>query len=387
MILFATFGYLYSFGVYQDYYTRIFLSSHSASKIDWIGSIQLTMPFFMGILSGKLFDAGHFHRLEILGGTIFTFSLFMLSLSKPEKYYQVFLSQGVGMGLGLGFTFVPTISILIHHFHRRKALATGIALSGTSTGALIFPIMLNHLVPSIGFGKAVRASAYIVLAFLCVGNCLVRTAYDKVKSRRTGPPMSIKSFFVDPPYMWAVFGALFSSMALYFPLVYLQLYAVQHNIDPVLAFYSIAIMNGAGGVGRVGTNYLADVYGPYNIFIPVTICTSATIFAILGVKTSATLIIVSVLYGFFSSAWLSLAMSTLASLSRSPQEVGARTGLALALSSFGSLVSTPIQGALLGGDFLWNKPTIFAGTLMVASACISMISRALLAKERGTHKV
>jgi MCP family monocarboxylic acid transporter-like MFS transporter 10 len=64
----------------------------------------------------------------------------MLSLSKPHQYYQIFLSQGVGMGLGVGFTFVPTLSNLAHHFYDRKALATGIALSGSSTGALIFPI-------------------------------------------------------------------------------------------------------------------------------------------------------------------------------------------------------------------------------------------------------
>jgi hypothetical protein len=32
------------------------------------------MPFALGIVSGKLFDNGHFHLLQITGGTIFTFS-------------------------------------------------------------------------------------------------------------------------------------------------------------------------------------------------------------------------------------------------------------------------------------------------------------------------
>jgi hypothetical protein len=32
------------------------------------------MPFLLGAVSGKLFDAGYFHVLEISGGIIFTLS-------------------------------------------------------------------------------------------------------------------------------------------------------------------------------------------------------------------------------------------------------------------------------------------------------------------------
>ncbi|KAG6824442.1 hypothetical protein H0H92_015547 [Tricholoma furcatifolium] len=154
-MLFATFG---SFGVYQgavrylfcpaphhahlllDFYTREFLSTELPSKISWIGSLQLTMPFACGLVSGKLFDIGYFRVLIITGSVIFSFSLFMLSLAQPQHYYQVFLTQGVGMGIGLGLTFIPSISVLVTHFERRRALASGIALSGGSVGGIIFPI-------------------------------------------------------------------------------------------------------------------------------------------------------------------------------------------------------------------------------------------------------
>lgn len=39
----------------------------------------------------------------------------------------------------------------------------------------------------------------------------------------------------------------------------------------------------------------------------------------------------------------------------------ARTGLVLALGSFGSLGAAPIQGALLGPTFIWWKATVFSG--------------------------
>jgi hypothetical protein len=31
-------------------------------------------PFLLGLISGKLFDNGHFHAVEIFGGAMFIFS-------------------------------------------------------------------------------------------------------------------------------------------------------------------------------------------------------------------------------------------------------------------------------------------------------------------------
>jgi MFS family permease len=44
------------------------------------------------------------------------------------------------MGLGLGLTYTPTMAIMTHYFKRRRGLATGIALTGLSIGATVFPI-------------------------------------------------------------------------------------------------------------------------------------------------------------------------------------------------------------------------------------------------------
>ncbi|KAJ7078650.1 MFS general substrate transporter [Mycena epipterygia] len=387
-VLFSTFGYLYSYGVYQDFYTREYLTNHSPSSIAWIGSFQLMMPFMVGVVSGKLFDNGKFHFVEISGGLIFAFSVFMLSLAKPHQYYQIFLSQGVGMGLGLGLTFVPTVSINVHHFKRRRGLAAGIALSGSSVGATVFPIMINHLIPKIGFAQTVRATGYIVLGCLVIGNSMMRTRLPP-RSKRPGAaaPPSIKTFFVDAAYMWAVLGALISTLGFYFPVIYLQLFAVQHSVDSNLAFYSIAILNGASAFGRVIGNHLADLYGPYNIQVPCGLMTGATIFAVLGVHGRASLIVVSILYGLLSGAWLSLAFSVLAALARSQDEVGARIGLALALSSFGSLGSAPIQGALLTDRFLWTRPIVFSGASMFVGGACFWVTRMMQARRLGTQKV
>jgi MFS family permease len=53
----------------------------------------------------------------------------MLSLAKPDHFYQALLAQGFGMGIGSGMVFLPSISVLSHYFRRRRAVVMGIVLS------------------------------------------------------------------------------------------------------------------------------------------------------------------------------------------------------------------------------------------------------------------
>ncbi|KAG9077914.1 hypothetical protein FS749_010160 [Ceratobasidium sp. UAMH 11750] len=145
LVLFCTFGYVNAFGVFEDYYSREYMTNKTSSEIAWVGSTQLCLQFAMGLVSGKLFDAGYFHLTIGAGSFLYTFCLFMLSLAKENQYYQVFLPQAVGLGIGLGLLFLPSIGVISHHFRRRRALAMGIVTSGSSCGGIVFPIMLNKV--------------------------------------------------------------------------------------------------------------------------------------------------------------------------------------------------------------------------------------------------
>ncbi|KAF7372366.1 MFS general substrate transporter [Mycena venus] len=384
-------SYAYTFGVYEDYYVRVFLPKHSPSSIAWIGSFQLMMPFLLGPFAGKIFDDGGFYMLEAVGCSIFTFSVFMLSLCKPGQYYQVFLayvpllapismgctrkliemhySQAVGMGIGLGLTFLPTISIVVHHFKRHRGLTSGIIMSGSSIGATVFPIMINHLLPRFGFAKTIRYSGAIVPPVLVLGNLMMRTRLPP-RSKRGGNTASpnIKSFFSDVPYMIAILGMFVGLLGLYFPLIYIQLFSVQHNVDSSLAFYSVSMLNAAGAFIRVGCSVGAG----------------AIIWAMLGIHNGGSLVDISILYGAFSSAYLALAFACFASLAKGPEEVGARAGLALALCSIGTLVSAPIQGALLTDSYHWIRPVAFSATMTFASGALFFVTRTLHTQVTGS---
>ncbi|KAJ6473856.1 MFS general substrate transporter [Mycena sanguinolenta] len=279
LVLFSTFGFAYAFGVFEDFYVRVYLSDPSPSSISWIGSVQLMLPYFLAPFVGK-----------------------------------IFLAQGIGMGIGIALTFLPSITILSHHFKRHRALASGIALSGSSIGAAIFPIVLKEEnllylhIPHLGFATAIRVSGAVLKPCLVVGNLLMRTHLPP-KPQRLSIAEAMeraKSFFADPPYVWCILGFFLGFIGLYFPVVYIQLFSLQHGINPSIAFYSVTMLNASGTLFRLFGTHWADIYGPFTFAV---ICS-------LGV-------------------WAMLGM-------------------------IGALISAPIQGALLGEGFHWIRPIAFS---------------------------
>ena len=63
------------------------------------------------------------------------FGVMMTSLG--TAYWQVILAQGVCMGLGMTCLFVPCVAVLPPYFSSRRALAMGLAASGSSIGELV----------------------------------------------------------------------------------------------------------------------------------------------------------------------------------------------------------------------------------------------------------
>ena len=128
----VSFGMANTFGIFQSYYQLDAYPSVSASTISWIGSLQLFFQLSLGAVSGPLYDKGYFYHLVGAGSVLYIVCWFMLSLT--HSIWEIFLSQALGIGIAIGILFLPAISVLAQYFHKRRALAMGIATTGSSTG-------------------------------------------------------------------------------------------------------------------------------------------------------------------------------------------------------------------------------------------------------------
>jgi len=361
------------------------MTNKTPSEIAWIGSFEIALQFLLGIPVGIAFDAGYFHHLMIGGSLIYCFSLFMVSLAKPEQYYQIFLAQGVGMGLGLALTFLPALSVVAHHFSHRRGLAIGIITSGASIGGIIFPIMLNKLVfGRQGFAIGVRATAGVITGLMLIANLLMRTRPPVLRGNVSKPPRTpMLKLFKDIPYMVCCISGVFVTLGLFYPIFYLQLFSIKHGINTNLAFYTVSFINAGGVFGRLIPNFLVDLVGSYNVNIPVTFACAAFVLALLGVHNAAGVIIVSLLYGAMNAAYISVTPALLSDISDDVHEVGIRMGLWFSFIAAAALFGQPINGALLTEEFIWWRGTVFSGVCIIVGGLLLTLSRFLYVQKKG----
>ncbi|TGO51419.1 hypothetical protein BOTNAR_0357g00090 [Botryotinia narcissicola] len=375
LVIMNTWGFINSFGVFQTYYVTSL--NRPASDISWIGSVQIFLLFFVGTFTGRLTDAGYFRSVFLIGTIIGLVGIFMTSIS--TTYWQVFLAQGICMGLGNGCLFCPALATLSTYFSNKKSLVIGIAAAGSATGGVIFPIMVQQLLPKIGYGWTMRSLGLIQL--VCLGICNIGIK-QRVPPRKSGALIDYPSF-KDAPYVLFAIGMFFNFWGLYFGFYYLGAYARSIIRLPLAESINIIIiLNAVGVVGRVLPNHLADrVFGPLNTLIPIAIVDSLLCFCWIAVSSRGGLYAWSVMYGIFAAGIQGLFPATLSSLTTDLRKAGVRMGMVFTVVSFAVLTGPPIGGVLIqkknGG---YEYAQIFAAAdLLIGTAFLIM---ARLAKSK-----
>jgi hypothetical protein len=135
--MYCSLGWINCIGVFQTIYQQDQLKAYSPSTIAWILSLQTFVMFGGAPLFGKLFDS-YGPRYLLLFGTLFhVFGLMMVSLS--TEYYQFILAQSLCSGIGASAIFYSSTNSIATWFKKNRALALGIASSGSATGGVITP--------------------------------------------------------------------------------------------------------------------------------------------------------------------------------------------------------------------------------------------------------
>ena len=182
--------------------------------------------------------------------------------------------------------------------------------------------------------------------------------------------------FKEIPYTFFTAGTFCSFIGLYTPIFYIQTYAIQQHITSTnLGFYILPILNAGSVAGRILPNFISDRTGPLNMLIPCSLAAGVLCFGWIGISDIAGLVIFSILYGFFSGAFVSLPPTALVSLSPSLRVVGTRMGMSFAVTSFGILIGTPVSGVLLRTGGSWMPMQAFSASMVLMATVCLVIAR------------
>ncbi|KAI9570869.1 MFS general substrate transporter [Boletus coccyginus] len=341
LVQFCTYGYTISFGVYQDFYAQTYITNETSSTIAWIGSTNAFLFEICGLFAGRMYDRGYFYHLLYGASLLQVFSLFMLSLARPDSFHQVFLAQGIGSGCAVGLLYVPSMAVLSHYFDKRRERVMSFASSGAYLGAVVHPIMLNNTINGqLGFANGVRASAGLIGGLLLIACLLMRTRLLPSESR-TDFVVAVKKCGRDSAFIFGCLGLTVFIVAFYYPLFYLQLDAVRHGLRNTFSFYSLVIMNSSSFVGQLSSTVLVGYLRVPTLTIIATFCCSVILFGMIGVHTVAGVVVFGVLYGYFAGIFLAMWTPLLALLTPDLSELGVRMGIACAAMGASAFFVSP----------------------------------------------
>ncbi|KAG1843897.1 major facilitator superfamily domain-containing protein [Suillus subluteus] len=241
--------------------------------------------------------------------------------------------QGVLSGLGMGLTYGPCMAVISQHFSKRRTLVMSLVASGSPMGAVIHPIMLNHLLNgSVGFTRGVRASAGFVSALLLIACLSMRTRALSTSKPTISYSAAVGKCSRDVFFILITLGATIFQIGYYFPIFYLQLDSIKHGIDVHFSFYSLVIMNAACVIGRCTAGMIAVYTGVLNFTIASTVACSAIIISMIALSDVVSVVVLGLAYGYFSGVYVALMVPLVTAFTPDLSELGARFGICFALT-------------------------------------------------------
>lgn len=214
--------------------------------------------------------------------------------------------------------------------------------------------------------------AFIVIALVCIPAAGFKQRIPPTKFHQ----MEFKPLFNDKPYLLFCTAEFFGFMGVYIVFFYMQLYALTRcKTGNTTASLLLPIINAGSLVGRLIPNYLSDKYtGPMNMQIPFAFSVAILAFGWIAVKSTAGVLVFSILYGFTSGAFVSLGGPICFSVTSDPSTVGTRLGFLTAVCGIGLLIGNPIAGAIWNnGD--WLGLQIWTALLLLVSAFFQLAAR------------
>lgn len=178
IVVFASFvlnfiidGIAYSFGVFLDAWMVDFKSSKS--KTSWVGSLLTGGYLLMGPLAGSLVNQYGFRKVVIAGALIS--SLGFVASRFAGSIDVLFFTYGIMGGIGFGLMFLPANVLVGLFFLKKRALATGIAVSGSGVGTLIIAPLIAEIVSQVGWQDALFFVAALALIGCFLGAIMYTT--------------------------------------------------------------------------------------------------------------------------------------------------------------------------------------------------------------------
>ncbi|KAM0545453.1 hypothetical protein ACHAO7_008216 [Fusarium culmorum] len=385
LFLMPTFGMMQSVGTYQSYLELNQLSNYTAGEIGWIPGMWMFLSMLVAIQVGPVLDQHGPFAVSIIGGGGVV-AMFIL-LAECKEYWQFMLCLGILGGLATAIAGTIGVTVVAKLFSRRRGLAIGLALTGSSIGTVIFPIMLRSLLPKVGWSWSMRILAFVILGIFIVGTlCLI--PYKRLTKLVAVPVtkkrgMAVLNFSAFRSVPFSLLSVMYFAIqfVLYGIGGLLPTFAIEACLKAEAGYTLVSIVGGASAFGRVIPGIAGDKFGHCNVLIFMMVMTlifMGALFVPFG-NRSVVLYVFTGLWGFCSGGFLSITPVCVGKTC-DPKEYGRYYGTLNFFISFSLLVSIPASGTMVERMGTQALSGLLTGILALGLGCL-VAARAFLIGE------
>lgn len=345
--LFPAFGFMVSIGTLQDYWGMHQLSNYSPRDIGWIPSVFVYLSLALGLWVGPLFDRYGPRWIELVGSACYLVMIFLLAECK--RYWQIMLCLGFLGGVTGACLTTTGLAVVSHWFKKRRGLAAGIAMIGSSFGGVVVPLLLRATIPKYGYPWAIRILGFVFMGCFVVANMLMKPRLPPSIEAKTQKMFSFR-LFGDPAFSFLTCTVFLIEVVLFGGLGIIPTYATLGTDYPrQTGFYLIAVLNGSSCFGRLLPGFISDIMGRFNVFgimMIFTLVTMVVIWLPFGHTNLVALYIFSALFGFGTGSWMALVPACIGQLCEAEQ-FGRYYGTLYFIASLALLICIPVSGELV----------------------------------------
>ena len=201
----------------------------------------------------------------------FVAPLGLVLASYNTALWQLYLTQGILVGLGGSFVFSPSLTLPPQWFTKNRALACGIAVSGSGIGGVCLSPMTQHLIENLGYRMALRITAAFIFGILLIATALARSRYlPPASSNGKGLSALFDQSMMSMSFVLLSFFAFLVPFAYVTPFFLAPTFASYLGEDAAHGSALVSILSGMNAICRISLGFFADRVGNMNTMFTAT---------------------------------------------------------------------------------------------------------------------
>jgi MFS family permease len=388
VIIIASAGILITYGIIM-YSFGVFLKPMTDSLHLGRGTISGALSFTIifsgaaGVVCGRLVDKYN-PRLIITVGAILSGLSYILT-SLVTSLWQLYLIWGILMGTGSAFCFIPIMAIIPRWFSKRRGMAMGIAMAGSSVGGIIAPLLTQTLISASDWRRTYLILGIIITALATPLAQFIKASPQQAGLKPYGGEATAEAKQLQAPQAEMSVGqALRTSIFWLFGLVQLGFFfcmvTVMVHIDahatdmliPVVVAASIlSFISGISAVGRLSIGFVADRIGGR---LTLTVCLSLMTLAIVWLLFTNKVwmfYLFAVVFGLGNGGFLTLVPLVTVELF-GLTSLGVIVGALTFVGMIGETIGAPLSGQIFQLTNSYSLAFIIAASICAMAVILSL---------------